>query len=64
MIACIKCKWHDDGWGNNCSNEALQKPDPLHGALMTSCSEARAEGGKCGPEAKLFEKRFFARLFA
>lgn len=57
MIACVDCYFHDDDYGNNCSHPAILKDDPVHGKVLTTCRTARATDGKCGPEAKMFNRR-------
>lgn len=62
MIACTSCRFHDDGYGNNCSHHAVMKPDPVYGYVMETCHNARSESGKCGVDAKCFEPSRVARL--
>lgn len=61
---CVRCKYFVEkdyflcGRGA-CSHEQVKpSPDPVYGEMATiGAFEARAKGGKCGPDGKLWEPK-------
>jgi hypothetical protein len=56
MIACISCRFCNTD-GALCHHATVMNPDPVRGWVSVDCREARAEGGKCGPDARFFVTR-------
>ena len=57
MKFCMDCRFHDDGYGNNCFHPSVMKPDQVHGDVMETCHLARGAAGKCGRDAAFFVQR-------
>lgn len=77
MKICRSCKHEVPLWGMDMSGAYFRVGDGhcklgerslVSGELKTTCEQARAEGGICGPEGKLWElyvlpKPWWRRLF-
>ncbi len=55
---CAECRYHlhNDRTYHN-ANTGLVKTCAHYDAMGIPCLQARAEGGVCGPEARLFEEQ-------
>jgi hypothetical protein len=62
MIACVDCKFHDDGYGNNCRHPLVMRADPVYGQALETCHSARSVNGACGVEAKHFTESRMSRV--
>jgi hypothetical protein len=56
MIACIECRFCNPD-GGLCHHANVMTPDPIRGWASVDCRAARAESGKCGPDARFFVTR-------
>lgn len=57
MIACSECRFYDDSFGSHCCHANVMRPDPVHGWALETCHNARADDGKCGPNARFYVTR-------
>lgn len=54
---CKACRYCWGATTSECLNDELLTWDPVKGKQRSSCADNRKEGGKCGPEGKLWEAR-------